>query len=92
MRQVGVRVGGGPDEDQAVGADAEVAVAEPLDGLGSEVELLGAVVDDDEVVAEAVHLRESSSTRTLLSARWRHPPVRSTILAERIDRVRRLRG
>ena len=56
--EVGVRRRRGAHEDQPVSADAEVAVAEPLDGLGGEVELLGEVVDDDEVVAEAVHLRE----------------------------------
>ena len=48
----------GPDQDQAVGADAEVAVADPGNRFGREVELLGEVFDDDEIVTKAVHFDE----------------------------------
>ena len=58
MQKSASGVGGRPDEDEPVGADAEVAVAEPLDGLGRESSSLGEVLDHDEVVAESVHLGE----------------------------------
>ena len=48
----------GPDEDQPVGPDTEVAVADPGHRFRGEVELLGEVVDDHEVVAKSVHLGE----------------------------------
>ena len=51
---------GGLDGEQSVGSDAAVAVAESGDGVG--VEVLGerevAVVNDDEIVAGAVHFEE----------------------------------
>ena len=73
----------GLDEDEPVGADAEVAVAQPLDRLGREVELLLHVLDDDEVVAQAVHLRELElHDVTPLPRPRRRPPRGSPSLAQ----------
>jgi uncharacterized protein (DUF169 family) len=49
---------GGFHGEQAVGSDAAVAVAEGLDGVGVEGDREVAVVDDDEVIAGAVHFVE----------------------------------
>ena len=52
-----VGVGGGGEQEDAVGADAEVPVAELADGVGWEGLSVGPG-DDDEVVAEAMHFGE----------------------------------
>ena len=63
--EVGVRDrSAGAHEDHAVGADAEVPVAEPLDGLGAHVEFAVEVLEDHEVVAQAVHLGEGEVPRS----------------------------
>ena len=57
--EVGGGGGGGLEEDEAVGADAAAAVAQVADvgGVGGG-EGEGAVVDEDEVVAGAMHFPE----------------------------------
>ena len=66
----GVGPFGGGDQDQAVGADAEVAVADGA-GEGGQVAGGGLVeeVDVDVVVAEAVHLGESHGAGLRVVAR-----------------------
>jgi len=49
---------GGLHGEQAVGADAAIAVAERGDGVGVEVDGEVAVVNDDEVIAGAVHFEK----------------------------------
>ena len=51
-------VAGGVEGHQAVGADAEAAVAEARNLVGAEAEGAVAVVDDHEVVAGAIELME----------------------------------
>lgn len=50
---------GGEDEDEAVGADAEVAVGDFLGEGGGVGYFFGEAVDVDVVVADAVHLGET---------------------------------
>ena len=51
------------DEQDLVGADAEMAIGDAPPLLAPEAQRLANAVDDDEVVARAVHLREAKLRR-----------------------------
>ncbi len=56
--EIGVGAVGGFNREHAVGPDAEMAVAKPLDLRGGQRAIERAVVDDNEVVAGAAHLHK----------------------------------
>ena len=56
--EVGVGCRSGPHEDDPIGADAEVAIAQPCDGVRVQIDDDIAIVYHDEVVPQPVHLGE----------------------------------
>jgi len=57
---------GGQDEDEAVGADAEVSVADLDGGLSGVVDRLGEAVNVDVIVSRAVHFDETHGVTPVL--------------------------
>ena len=65
VAEIDVGARGGLDHQQLVAADAEVAVGDRLHARRAQVDRRAGGVDDDEVVAEAVHLGEAQFHRFL---------------------------
>jgi len=59
VTETGARIAARLHQQELVAADAEMAIAEETDALGVEVDVLTHGVDDDEIVAQAMHLGES---------------------------------